>query len=382
MASIDKAWQWAVDTCNDPNVGYSQKYRNAQTVNGITYYDCSSFIWCALKNGGYTGIGSTPFTTRTMQSILKNIGFTEYSSTAETWQPGDIMWRTGHTEMVYEDMRTMGAHSSSRPLADQVSINDNNSSASAWTYIYRAPYVKTNPIADNTSGNDWEYKIGVNAQLTEAQMQNNADIIYNMCRKLGWTLNAVSALLGNCQAESSINPGQQETKAMTVGIDGTGLFQWTSTSSDSQNPLLTILDILYGGHSEWYDGDKQMNALFAEYQQTNYAQGHDSAKNWECERQWYNSDGSRYGFSLTKYDWYDWAHSEDDLETLTKSFMVSYERPSYDPATNHWERRVTYTNYWYEYLSGHEPPTPPTPPEPPTPTETKKWKWIYYMKRR
>ena len=36
MPSITDAWKWAADTCNAPNVGYSQAYRNQQTVNGIT----------------------------------------------------------------------------------------------------------------------------------------------------------------------------------------------------------------------------------------------------------------------------------------------------------------------------------------------------------
>lgn len=377
MGNINNAWQWAVDTCNADNVGYSQTYRNAQTVGGITYYDCSSFVWYALKNGGYTGIGSTPFTTRTMQSILKNIGFTEYKTTSVSWQKGDIVWRSGHTEMVYDGYYTMGAHSATYPLADQVSINTTPKTATAFTYIYRAP--TNNPIVDNLSGLSWEYKIGVNAQLTQAQMNNNADIIYNMCNQLGWSLNAICALLGNCQAESSINAGQQETKAMTAGIDGTGLFQWTSTSADAQNPLYTVLDTLYNSHSLWYDGDRQMNALFAEWEQTNYEQGESSAYNWGVGRQWYNSDGAKYGFSLKKYNWYEWSTSVDDIETLVKSFMVSYERPSYDASVNHWETRVKYANSWYEYITGHEPPTPtPTP----TPTEKSKFKWIYYMKRK
>lgn len=42
MPSIQQAYNWAVETCANENVGYSQEYRNQQTVKGITYYDCSS----------------------------------------------------------------------------------------------------------------------------------------------------------------------------------------------------------------------------------------------------------------------------------------------------------------------------------------------------
>ena len=53
IPSINKAWQWMVNTCNAPNVGYSQSYRKGQKVNGITYYDCSSMISKALTVGGF-----------------------------------------------------------------------------------------------------------------------------------------------------------------------------------------------------------------------------------------------------------------------------------------------------------------------------------------
>lgn len=51
MPDINKSYSWAIETCNAPNVGYSNAYRNQQTVGGITYYDCSSFINYALLAG-------------------------------------------------------------------------------------------------------------------------------------------------------------------------------------------------------------------------------------------------------------------------------------------------------------------------------------------
>ena len=53
MPNINQAYSWAVNTCNASNVGYSQTYRNQQTIGGITYYDCSSFIWYSLIAGGF-----------------------------------------------------------------------------------------------------------------------------------------------------------------------------------------------------------------------------------------------------------------------------------------------------------------------------------------
>ena len=137
MGDINASYNWAIDTCNRPDVGYSQAYRDQQTVDGITYYDCSSFIWYALKAGGFVGIGNSPFVTANMRGILTSAGFTEYDAQAVAWEPGDIVWRKGHTEMVYDDHITMGAHTAHAPLADQVSIRDRPVSNTAFTRILK-----------------------------------------------------------------------------------------------------------------------------------------------------------------------------------------------------------------------------------------------------
>lgn len=60
-------------------------WRNQQTRNGITYYDCSSFVWYGLIDGGFDCVraynGQTwPFATDTMASdsnpVLQRLGFT------------------------------------------------------------------------------------------------------------------------------------------------------------------------------------------------------------------------------------------------------------------------------------------------------------------
>ena len=93
MPDINKAYSWAVGTCNAPNVGYSQAYRNAQTVGGITYYDCSSFINYALLAGGFETPSYAPnknaFTTYSEPSELLRLGFREVDPGGE-YLAGDI----------------------------------------------------------------------------------------------------------------------------------------------------------------------------------------------------------------------------------------------------------------------------------------------------
>ena len=147
MPSITNTYNWEVNECNRDNVGYSMDYRNQQTVNGITYYDCSSYQWYGLLNGGFDVVGANgsayPFTTSNMGSVLEKLGFTRYNATSVEWKKGDIVWREGHCEMVYEGQRTMGAHSSTYELKDQVSINVNESNKNSYTYLYR---YSENPI--------------------------------------------------------------------------------------------------------------------------------------------------------------------------------------------------------------------------------------------
>lgn len=151
MPDIEAAVNWAVETCNDPNVGYSMTYRNQVTIDGITYYDCSSFIWYALMAGGFDVVGAYggetwPFTTFTMIPVLENLGFQELSYD-ELWQAGDICvaYEGEHTEMVYEGSDypgqgiTMGAHTDNYALPNQVSINNFWSTVQEFPQIFRYP---------------------------------------------------------------------------------------------------------------------------------------------------------------------------------------------------------------------------------------------------
>ena len=67
--------------------------------------------------------------------------------------------------------------------------------------------------------------ISGNRYLSLSEMQNNVDIIHYFFRSAGWTDNAIAAMLGNMQSESTINPGIWEGLDPYAG--GYGLVQWT-----------------------------------------------------------------------------------------------------------------------------------------------------------
>ena len=209
MPDINKAYSWAVNTCNAPNVGYSQAYRNQQTIGGITYYDCSSFINYALLAGGWEtpqyAPKHNPFTTGIEINVLLSLGFTDVSSDPE-YLPGDIGWTSGHTEMCYKGGTGkgvfMGAHTSNAPLANQVSISDHERS-----FPRRFRY---------GSGGASGY---------------------------GCSVYVIAAIAGNLRQESNVNPGIWE--GLRVGTwtelrHGYGLGQWTNTGGDTHGRLYKL----------------------------------------------------------------------------------------------------------------------------------------------
>ena len=96
-------------------------------------------------------------------------------------------------------------------------------------------------------------------------MANNADIIINYYQSLGINNKTIAGILGNMQAESTINPEREE-----VGGLGYGLVQWTPVSV-LQNHCSTL------GLSPYNNGDVQIRVLLAEI------------KNQTGVEEWYSS---------------------------------------------------------------------------------------------
>lgn len=93
---LERAVQWAISIANDNSHGYSMPNRM-----GNPDYDCSSLVYYALIQGGWSPeqLGGTyPFTTYTMD-VLNGCGFTKvsYNGDPSSLERGDILWNSGHT---------------------------------------------------------------------------------------------------------------------------------------------------------------------------------------------------------------------------------------------------------------------------------------------
>lgn len=335
MPNITAAYNWAIQKCNSPSVGYSQAYRNERTVGGITYYDCSSFIYYALIAGGFNlNAGAWPFTTSDMCSKLLNLGFHKISIHDE-WKPGDILWRSGHTEMVYSGRRTMGAHTDSYALADQVSINSYQADTEDWTSCYR---YMGGAIPDYS---DYEWIKG-NRYLSESEMQNNAIIVYSYLYGKGWTREAIAGLLGNMESESTINPGIWQSLKEGNYSGGFGLVQWT--------PATNYTNWATGKGYQIDDGYKQLDWIDGE----TISSG-----------QWIKTDA--YPISFTEFK-----TSTESPQYLASAFLKNFERAGVEVE----EERRSQAEKWYLFLDGI------TPFEPESHRKKKGYNFILFNRRR
>lgn len=182
--------------------------------------------------------------------------------------------------------------------------------------------------------------------LTQAEMENNANIVIQTYRSMGYNDMTIAGILGNMQNESSINPERIEEG----GGGGYGLVQWTP-----QSVLINHCNTL--GLSPYNNGDIQLQVIDAELQKV-------SAVN-----EWYTTQAfiNPYKPSGATDDMVDITGEQFKsnsmgwgADKLALMFMVGYERPSYDPDVNYINKRKSDALTWYEYMGGVIPPQPPS----------------------
>ena len=103
-ADVEAFVQWCENVARDNSHGYDQANRNGPD------YDCSSLIWWGLHNAGFD-VGTYAFNTDMMPSVLTSAGFVQVPKDVSTMQRGDILLKSGHTELYIGQQQRLGAHS-------------------------------------------------------------------------------------------------------------------------------------------------------------------------------------------------------------------------------------------------------------------------------
>lgn len=156
--------------------------------------------------------------------------------------------------------------------------------------------------------------------LSAYEMENNAYIVsYTFIRDYRWTPQAVAGMLGNMQAESTINPSrwQNDKKPETdeeKKTTGYGLVQWTP----------------YTKYSDWAGNGWEGNG-YKECERIQY----------ECNNglQW--DATSTYNFSFKSY-----SKMYNTPTYMADAFLKNYERPE----NLNQPVRGQYAEQWFKYI--------------------------------
>lgn len=165
--------------------------------------------------------------------------------------------------------------------------------------------------------------------LTQEQREQNAREIWGYFQTLGWTLEAVSGMLGNIHYESGINPAQWQTGHTIEDPNypndtGYGLVQWTPWQK----------------YANWAGSDWR----------TNYTKELDRIK-WELDNNQQWIPVSAYG---------NMTFAQFTQSTLTPAYLAEVFEYSYERGT--WAAaRAQYAADWYTYLGGVGPLYPHIP---------------------
>ena len=206
---------------------------------------------------------------------------------------------------------------------------------------------------------EWIYK---DDYLNENEKENNAICVINIMRSLGINDTTIAGILGNMEAESTIEPHLNERG----GGGGYGLVQWTP-----QTVLINHCNTL--NISPYTDGDVQCRCIYYEIL------GNPASIN-----EWYTSSGfiSNYYNSGATQDMIGISGQDFINNTMNWSadklailFMAGYERPSYDPNINHYQKRKEYALKWFEFMGGYIPIIPIVQPK------KSKFNWVLYSNK-
>lgn len=191
----------------------------------------------------------------------------------------------------------------------------------------------------------WHTKVEGQYNKGSTECTDNAKEIYNYLSARGWSLNAISGLLGNIWHESGLNPWRWQNDSVGTsggspwsGI-GYGLVQFTPAGNYINNSAV--------------QGNTNYGPNFSDK----------TGKNTDGIAQLYFVDSNQLGAYIPTAE-YPQTYSQYKSSMLSAYelaaiWLVNYER-AYDTGASARRERGTTANYFYNLLSGETPPEPPT----------------------
>lgn len=190
--------------------------------------------------------------------------------------------------------------------------------------------------------------------LTSEEMHKNAQYIYEVLKYIyGWSGEAIAGMLGNIQAESSINPGRWQGDNVNVG-PAYGLVQW--------DPFTKYTEwCAEQGFSDPSEMDANIERII--YEVENRIQYYATPDYPESFAEFTTSTQTPY-YLACAFAW-----------NYERSAVVLWGTEEEQEALR--QQRGGNANYWYEYLTGLNPDIPT-----PTSNKRKGYNFVLFNKKR
>ncbi len=191
-----------------------------------------------------------------------------------------------------------------------------------------------------------------NKSLTSSEQETNAIFIWNYLKTRGWSIDAVSGMLGNFEAESRLNPNIVETTQKdrwpNWGNYGFGIAQWTPWFTKQQGGEWLDPANYHGSNNPTYGYWASQNGY------TIAVDGSGTIGKMEPQLDYLDNNlGTGKGKAWVR----NYKITTVGPEQAAKDFYTGYEIS----AAGTWGTRPDKAVKWYNFLTGH-PPQPPTPP--------------------
>ena len=194
----------------------------------------------------------------------------------------------------------------------------------------------------------WHAKVTGAYSRDSTEAIENAQMIYGTLYAQGWTVNAVSGMLGNMGAESGYNPWRWQSDKVGVSTGS----PWTNKGY---------------GFVQFTPAGKYIDAAAAKAfpgYGPNFSDKVGLVSDGYAQILFVNQYADYYTTDAYPLSFADFKVSKESPGYLARAWLYNYERPEDPGATE--EQRAKNANYWYQILSGEEPPPDPGPgPEPP-----------------
>ena len=207
----------------------------------------------------------------------------------------------------------------------------------------------------------WHAKPSGGYSLSSSEGKDNMDMIYAEFSAQGYTIEAISAIIGNMNNESAMNVWRWQGDSVVYSA-GYGLIQFTPASDyinlsgiPNHAPNLSTSSQTSGASPD--DGSAQCYVIYNDTLskwQTNIWRNYWAVSDYPTEYAYMQELRNTYGRYISQ----DTFKQITDLKAATFIFNGGYV----GELVLNFNPRYADAQTAYAYLSGHEPPTPPTPP--------------------